>query len=71
MQSLRRVSTLPIPYALRLRSFDVTPDRYVIRVKHEVDVSLRAGVKACEPPDQAGAPNITAQLVVRVVMDSY
>lgn len=61
----------PIPFALRLRSFEVAPGRYVLRVKQEVDVSLKATVKACEPEETAGAPSINVRLMVKLIVDSY
>jgi hypothetical protein len=61
----------PIPFGLKLSSLSVLPGSYILRVKPIVDVHLRAGVKGCDPPEVAGAPDIDVDLFVKVIADSY
>ncbi len=68
---LQTIVQLPVPFGIRLKSLEVAPGRYVLRVKHEIDASIRASVKACEPEARAGTPTVDAELVVRVVVDRY
>ena len=56
---------------MRLRSVDLGPGRYVLRVVHTADIHLRATVKGCDPPEVSGQSQIDTQLRVELIADTY